>query len=1149
MWGRVSNQPQWQGFVDCETYYAAYLRPASAHTLVQHNGPWVGDAARQVELINGLAAGRAASLVWAPPGCGKSRFALEVARRIEKEGDRWQVVFVRHDESTVRAELPELTRLKRIVFVVDDAHDCPDLVALLAAACAAAPSDAPLHLLCLTRPTGRASVSRALQSTFPIGTVQEIDLGRPPAPLVRTLIDQLLAKSSPLHRDTIGRFVRQSFFLAVMICNILGRAGKLPQSFQRQDLRERASREPLKEATEGVCGIEAATRALGVYAASTPVDRSRSDIRDLAIQLSGLPEAKLDLLMERVLTAGLFQEDGHRLLRTVPDLLGDLILEEACLDAQGKPTAYSKQLLTRLFETDPAATARNCADLGQLFGSDSQTDLLNAWVLERARTESADSRRGVLKLLQACQSLAASRPDTVLQVAGILEKRGILRRAPAARELAGADSIEMSVLAALLHASEVQPDIVPTALQLGRDLYAAARGDDQSQSRVLEALQDECRFERGRGLPHARAVVNALRAWVSESDTGAAVLAATLSAQFLALDVVVAEGGGSISRARLDPNREVWEVRDVATDTLVRAVTRPESVVQYVALAVLEGYAHTEVGFDQAWGPQLTRELETLAKAVAAVPAATDKLPVWAVAELRGWHWWMHGTPALHAAGKAILTSIQTTDAYQLWKALHSQQLPATSVVPDDAKIPAASRVEHFQSFAAPRESGSTEHVRQLFDDLDVRNSDNDSWRALWRTASDQVPSMPLERHAGAVIGEFARRHPDAAWSFVTEADAEGPLFPLLPFLLDELGKHDRVRRSEEAGRVRPHTRLEEAWLRALGTPQELNEGERTLLARALQSPDLSTIHYSARALLNSDEQSPVEVFNAVITAIERKPADDVLWGMVLDRFARWGGDLLSSHSEPFTDSITQVGNRLITLMQTHSSHLRWGFQSHTRQLDTVFAVLAAVSPEALQAWVQQFWGRSRNTGSGWNDESPLNVSRLKSAVLRIRESTAGAHWIDTFGHWIKGPRPLGEIGARLLADLCRLGDPRVAKLAGEIAASPADAAVESFAEFVGYHGSKLDFATQSLVLLEAWSSHPAMYAPIEDAVIRGLVYRSGGRPGGQPWPAQVRALEAIEARQNTPVTSALFSASLTRAERELKEAMSATSAADEASD
>jgi len=84
---------------------------------------------------------------------------------------------------------------------------------------------------------------------------------------------------------------------------------------------------------------------------------------------------------------------------------------------------------------------------------------------------------------------------------------------------------------------------------------------------------------------------------------------------------------------------------------------------------------------------------------------------------------------------------------------------------------------------------------------------------------------------------------------------------------------------------------------------------------------------------------------------------------------------------------------------------------------------------------------------------------------------------------------------------------------------------------------------------LEAWSSHPAMYAPIEDAVIRGLVYRSGGRPGGQPWPAQVRALEAIEARQNTPVTSALFSASLTRAERELKEAMSATSAADEASD
>jgi hypothetical protein len=1149
-WSWFSKQPQWHAFVDWQTYYQAYLRTDSPHAWVQHHGPLVGDVARQIELINGMAGGRAASLVWAPPGCGKSRFALELARRMEKGRDRWQVLFVRHDDGAVREELHELTRLKHIVLIVDDAHECPDLVKLLAAACAAARSETPLHLVCLTRSTGRASVSHALQGVFPPGAVQEMDLGRPPAPVVRRLIDQLLPKSSPLHRETIARFARQSFFLAVLVCSLLGRDRKLPQSFQRQDLRDRACREPLKEAVAGLCSVEAATRALGVYAALAPVTKAGAEVRDLAAELSGMTPANLDVLLERVLAAGLFQESGRGSIRPIPDLIGDLILEEACLDSQGRPTPYSKQLLDRLFEMDPVATVGNCADIGQLFGADPDTDLVSGLVLSSGRAASLDNKWSVLKLLQACQPLAARRPETLLQLAGILETRGVLRRSPPALELFGIDCVEMQVLALLMRAAEVQADIVPVALQLGRDLYAAARGDDRSSEHVLAVLRENCRFESGRGIPHARAVVNALRTWVTESDTGAAVLASTLSAQFLALDVEVRQESDrslDISRTPLNPSPEVWEVRDLAVDIIARAITRAEPTVQFVALATLESYADTQVALDNAlaesWRPQLERELAKFVEAINKVPAGTNSLPVWATLERIGWHWWIQDSDALHRAGKAILSSIPATEGYQLWKALYSQQLPITTVVPEGELLLAPLRLDYFQGLSALREADSIDQARKLFDILDPRYADSDAWRALWRSVAEQVPSTPLHHQAGAVVGELARRHPEAAWSFVTEAQAEGPLFPVLTFLLDELGKQDRARRSEESRRVQPGTRLEEAWLRALGLPQELNEAERALLARALRSPEPKTIHHSARALLNSSETSPGEVFDAVFATIGRYPADETLWDLALTRFAHWGSIVLSpAHGRP-SDSLTHVAKGLVTLMRTYGSHIRWGFQQHTRQLDGVLAILAVACPEPLQEWIQRLWGRPASSGSGWNDESPLNVTRLKSAMASIRDSAVAAQWTDAYLIWMKGPRPLGEIAARGLAELCTLGDPRVGQLATEVAAHPTEFALQSFAEFVAHQASKPEFATHSLALLEIWARYPPAYAKMEDVIIRALAHQSGGRIVGHPWPGHIRALDAIEARRHTSVASALFSASLVRAERQVSEAMKMTSA------
>jgi DNA polymerase III delta prime subunit len=1045
-WARSKfvRQPSWHAFVGWQAYYSAYLRTDAAPALIHHSGPYVGSPNQHTELLNAMLAGRGAAIVSAPPGCGKSRFALELARRIEREYPRWQAVFVRHDERLVREELHQLLQLRRVVFIVDDAHECPELIELLAAACGQASAAASLHLVCLTRPIGRARVSRGVNSAFPPGTL-EIDLGRASPENVRSVIDQLLPQSSPHHRDTIARFARQSYFGAVVACSALGREARLPQTFQRHDLRERISRASLQGAAEGVCPIEAALRTLAVYTALAPVAKARADVREWAAQLSGLTPVAVDSLIARTLEAGLFREDSQGVMRPVPDLLGDLILEQACLDANGSPTPFGTQLLEQLLEVEPIATVRNCAAVGQLFGTAQDLDLISKLALERAQAIPAGKRWDALALLQRMQPLATVRPATVVELARVMEARGIMQRTPPEAELFSINSLEMSACSLLLSAGEADTTVVPVALKLGRDLCGASREDARSREHLLDELNAYCRFDAGRTLAHAQAVADTLHGWISEPDVEAAALAASLSAQFLTLQ--------TSSRSPLSPVPEVWSVRDLAVDALARGMAHGDANVQCTAIGALERHAAYEGAPDPAWLdrwlPQLTREAERLSAALSKLTQETTRLPVSAAAELQGWHWWARQEDGLQRGGAAILRAVPDTDAYRLWKLLYAPWLPVHTVLPEPAPTRPQERLQHVQGFSAAHEEERGAQARRLFETLKPRHPDTAAWRALWLAVLEQAPRIAIDQPTGAVIGEFARLHPEAAWSFINQTDAEGPLFAALPFLLTELGKLDRARRSKEAGNVPPGTRLEEAWLRALSFTSDFDEPERAILARGLESTDADTVHHAADALLTAEGKGRSMAFARVFRVIVHRPSDSGLWELAIERFMTWAEGVLPPRSAVPADGMLQVAEGLIYLLQTHGSQQRWGFQRHTRQLAKALAIAAVLCPRRVQEWMQQHWGQPEATGGTWSDASPLSVSRLSEVMRLLVDSPAAAQWIDAFINWMEHDPQLAGIGALGLAELCPLDDTRVSKLGQTINTRPTDASRKAYEEFV----------------------------------------------------------------------------------------------------
>lgn len=1116
-WNKLARQPRWRAFVDWQTYYGAYLGVDPGQAVLRHTGPLVGEDNRQVELIEGMTAGRLASLVSAPPGCGKSRFALELARRFEKGGGRWDVLFFQHDELLVPEEVNELTQLKSVVLIIDDAHECPHLVKTLAGLAAASSTTNSVHLICLTRTSVRAAVSRSLDSVLPPGAVQELDLGRPPIKAVRKLIDQLLPDSSPMHRDTIERFVRQSYFGAVLVCSTLSGDRKLPQSFQRQQLRERVCQRLLAQAAQGVGPIDAILRVLAPYAALAPVSRNDPSVAELASQLSGLPEDRVRLVLDRVLQAGLLQGTADQGLRPVPDLLGDLFLEEACLDAQSKATAYAALLLDAVFQLDPVAAGKRCADIGQLFATAQEVDLGSRIMLERAQGP-FKSKADVIALLRSCQPLTACRPRTVLDVVDTLEQIGVLRRNPTADIAYGLDSVELAACELLLRASESDPTVLPAALRLSRDVHTAAE-DKRTRDRINEWLESCCRFEVGRSIAHARAVVEMLRAWATEPDAEAAALATSLSARFLALDVQGEERDAdtvSDIRGPLSAVPEVWAVRDVAVETLIRGISHSDATVQCGSIAGLESYARHERSPEQvsldAWVPQLEREAGLLTTALLKVLQATSSLPVWARVEAQGWSWWAQPLPVLHRAGAKLLEAIPQSDAYRLWKSLHSQRLPIRVAIPAEHDL--AGRADHLQGLARAREEQAAEQARELFDELDPGYSDIGGWRALCLSVLEQRPRSAIHFQAGFVLSEFARRHADAAWSFLTEADANGPLAPVLSIFLAELRKHDRVRATEAARVVPATSRLEDVWMQVLWGASNPDEAERALLARGLDSDDPQIRGRAAGALLHAASTDPVDAFGRVSRTLARHPTDELLWEFVIDEFVGWAEPVLGQPDQA-TDSMRHVAGELIKLFQTAGPHLRWGYQRRTRQLSKALALLAVLCPQPLQDWMQRTWGPSEGGGAQWNDASPLGIRRLPEVVRLIKKSPSASGWVPVFASWMLRETQLAPVGASALAELCPLDDPRVAELAGQIARRPSDAAVKSFADFVHRQRFDRQFAQGAFAILEVWAPCPEGYGPIEDMVISVVVQGSSSRSPGELSTSDVRTLQAIEVRRS----------------------------------
>ncbi len=351
-----------------------------------------------------------------------------------------------------------------------------------------------------------------------------------------------------------------------------------------------------------------------------------------------------------------------------------------------------------------------------------------------------------------------------------------------------------------------------------------------------------------------------------------------------------------------------------------------------------------------------------------------------------------------------------------------------------------------------------------------------------------------LQPRARVCLKEFVARHPDDAWSLISEDAAAGPLGAILPALLAELRGQDTARWSEAIARAQPGTRLFEMELGALCSTGELDSVERALVSKGLELDDAKVVHLSAQALLRAAPSELAPGLAAVFTSLPRRPTDTQLWESTLDAFSKWGHHLLSLTVGEEPDPATrEASGELLRLLRTAGTSLSWAHGPHTQRLADVLAIFAIAIPHTLKSWIRQ---EGTPSADGAASGSVLSPARFSDVVRILSKSAAATFWQKQFAEWMMEEPDLASIGARGLAELCGLGDPCIGPLMVRIAQHPTDSSLDAASELVRRCGNSPRFFDDALALLRQVADTPQAYDLLEKETISTMVRAESARGG-----------------------------------------------------
>lgn len=297
---------------------------------------------KEVEtLVDFARSAEAVLLLSAPGGMGKSKLLRDASAELADTMPGFTVRFLSPAAEADRKSLQDLGAGAKLL-VVDDAHDRDKIGELLQFA--ANPANLTKIILA-TRPYAIARL-KTQAATFGFVEVQHLAL----APLGKDDLERLARQVLPAHISNaesarqLVEFADQSPLVVAMAARVLT-TERLPfesvkdQSIFRTVILSRFAKVIIGDL--GVAGAERLHRdVLEVLALVQPFHVDDPQLHQMLYDLAGVKSEDAAIVLRRFLEGGVIFKRGPY-YRLMPDVLGDYVLDEACIGASGRLSPFA----------------------------------------------------------------------------------------------------------------------------------------------------------------------------------------------------------------------------------------------------------------------------------------------------------------------------------------------------------------------------------------------------------------------------------------------------------------------------------------------------------------------------------------------------------------------------------------------------------------------------------------------------------------------------------------------------------------------------------------------------------------------------------------------------------------------------------------
>ena len=355
-------------------------------------------------------------MVYGSGGIGKTKLAIEFAKKIEQEHTDYEPLFVQMAGDSFENALADIPPNRKYIFFVDDAHDFIDNLGGIKIVLNS-PGYSESKAVLITRKPFKAFLEGSFRTALPDNAVDGLEIGKLSLEKTKEFIRAYARIPDGSLLTGLARIGRDTPLIAVMVIDLLNKGGEL-RNLTKDELIGLVFESYLSDIfSQSLPKFGKRHRKLldwvsGIASIDTEDDR----VRDKLSELLKVETYEIERYLDDLIECGLLVQYGRK-QRVFPDPLSDYILRTACFLSDGRPSTFHESLLTEFLPLLSVKVVINLARVESIAGEksllDEHVDSLKTRVREGDNFVRTD-------ILEQMEGISYFRPDDAIDIFNII---------------------------------------------------------------------------------------------------------------------------------------------------------------------------------------------------------------------------------------------------------------------------------------------------------------------------------------------------------------------------------------------------------------------------------------------------------------------------------------------------------------------------------------------------------------------------------------------------------------------------------------------------------------------------------------------------------------------------------------------------------